>query len=349
MEKKRLLYGASPSAFKSKGGGEVLLLKSKQYLEEMGFCIEVFDGSQSFGEFDLFHNFNVHRDCFNQLKKAKESDLAVVVSPVYWPSLKHAIKWNQGFGKKTKLIAVELLNKLDFFGLTKVKKMLDLADVITPSSLAEAAIIEKMFKIRPEKISLIHNGVDVRFQTAAPDAFVKKSGLKDFVLYVGRIEERKNVLSLIKAMNGIEEKLVVVGDVKRGSEAYAARCRKEAGKNVVFLPGLDHESGLLESAYAACKVFALPSWYETPGLAALEAGLAGANVVVTREGCTKEYFSGFASYANPESIEDIREKLEMELEKPKGLGLKRHILQNFLWKSTAEETKAAYEKALQVK
>ena len=46
----------------------------------------------------------------------------------------------------------------------------------------------------------------------------------------------------------------------------------------------------LASAYAAARVFALPSWFETPGLAALEAGLAGCAVAITPYGSTRDYF-----------------------------------------------------------
>ena len=68
------------------------------------------------------------------------------------------------------------------------------------------------------------------------------------------------------------------------------KCVKEAGSNVKFLGDLDHSSDMLRSAYAACDVFVLPGWFETPGLAALEAALAGAKVVATKGGSTKEYF-----------------------------------------------------------
>jgi len=113
----------------------------------------------------------------------------------------------------------------------------------------------------------------------------------------------------------------------------------------VFLPALDHGSEMLESAYAACKTFVLPSWYETPGLAALEAGLAGANIAITREGCAKEYFAGFASYINPAGIRNIREKVLESMQKAKTPGLKSHIEKNFLWEKTALETAEAYHKA----
>jgi len=341
--KKRILFGTSPNAFENKGGGEILLMKSRQYVEALGFETMLFDGRQEFAGFDLFHNFSLHRDCFSNIKKAKEAGLKIAISTVYWPSLRHAMLWDRPLKSRLRLLAVELINRLDFAGLSAVKKMLAMADVVAPSSIAEAMMLEKTFNVRPERISIIPNGVEKRFAKANSGMFEKKYGLKDFVLYAGRIEERKNLLSLIKAIDETG-RLVVIGNPKQGSEAYYKAC-KEAGKNTVFLPALDHGSEMLESAYAACRTFVLPSWYETPGLAALEAGLAGANIVVTREGCAKEYFAGFALYINPASIQDIREKILESMQKAKLAGLKSHIEKNFLWEKTALETAEAYRKA----
>lgn len=343
--KKRILFGASPGAFANKGGGEILLMKSRQYVEQLGFETALFDGSQDFSGFDLFHSFSLHRDCFPAVKRAKEAGLKIVISPVYWPCFGSAMRWDRPLEERLRLLAVEMINRLDLFGLSSVRKMLSMADLVTPSSVAEAIMLEKMFMVRPEKISVVHNGVDKRFAKADSKMFEKEYGLKGFVLYAGRIEERKNVLSLIRAVDGTG-RLVVIGNPKQGSEAYYKACRK-AGKSTIFIPGLDHGSKMLESAYAACRAFALPSWYETPGLAALEAGLAGANVAVTREGCTKEYFSGLASYANPADIQDIREKVLEAMKKAKTPGLKSRIEKNFLWEKTAEETAASYKKALE--
>ncbi len=68
---------------------------------------------------------------------------------------------------------------------------------------------------------------------------------------------------------------------------------------VIWLGRLDHHDPLLASAYAAARVFALPSWFETPGLAALEAALAGCAVVITPYGSTREYFGDLVEYARP--------------------------------------------------
>ncbi|MDD5163417.1 MAG: glycosyltransferase [Candidatus ainarchaeum sp.] len=292
----------------------------------------------------MLHNFSIHRDTFPVVQKAFEAKVPVAISTIYWPSLKHSLLWNRGLGKKARALAVELINRLDFFGFSSVKKTLRRADLLLPNSETEKKIVLDYFGVKKERIVPIVNGVDERFKDANSKEFEQKFGLKNFVLYVGRIEERKNVLSLVRAMKDSKEKLVIIGNAKYGSEKYAEKCREEAGKNTVFLPGIPHESGLLESAYAACRVFALPSWYETPGLAALEAGLAGANIVITQEGCTKEYFGEFASYVNPASVKDIREKIFFEFEKAGNKGLQQRIMKNFLWKNTALRTFEAYKK-----
>ncbi|MBN2067709.1 MAG: glycosyltransferase [Candidatus Diapherotrites archaeon] len=350
MEKIRVLFNTSRHAFQNKGGGEVLLLKSKQHLEKEGVQGEIFQaGKGRFKGFDLFHNFSIHRSCFQQIRAAKEAGIPVALSPVYWPSLRYSLLWNKGLGKKAKAVAVELINMLDFLSLSKVRKMFQMSDAVLASSRAVAEIYRKRFNVPSEKISIVYNGVDKRFKSAKPAPFQSKHGLKGFVLYVGRVEPRKNVLSLVRAMKGVDEKLVVIGGAKSGSEAYFEQCKREAGKNVFFLGKIDHESEMLASAYAACKVFALPSWYETPGLAALEAGLAGANVAITREGSTREYFSNKAAYVNPNSVEDIREKVKQQLEKPKSSDLAAHIEKNFLWENTATQTRKAYGKILRGK
>ena len=93
---------------------------------------------------------------------------------------------------------------------------------------------------------------------------------------------------------------------------------------------MDNDSPMLSSAYASCNTFALPSLYETPGIAALEAGLAGAKIVITPYGGTKDYFKDMAIYSDPYSVDSIKKSIEDSLNKPKDDKLKKHIEQNFL-------------------
>ncbi|HNV87022.1 MAG TPA: hypothetical protein PKL97_08705, partial [Candidatus Omnitrophota bacterium] len=105
---------------------------------------------------------------------------------------------------------------------------------------------------------------------------------------------------------------------------------------------ISHQSGLLAAAYAACNTFLLASWLETPGLAALEAALAGAKVVITEEGATQEYFSGYATYVAPDKLRDIRKKTLDVYEKSGDSKLREHVQQNYLWVHAARKTLEGY-------
>ena len=224
--------------------------------------------------------------------------------------------------------------------------MMHASDILLPNSETEADQLVRYFGCSREKISIVPNGVEESFATATPDAFIRKYSLKDFILCVGRIEPRKNQLNMIRALKETDVPFVVIGDYVPKYENYYEMCRREAGANVHFLGAIDHASGLLASAYAASKVFLLASWLETPGLAALEAGLAGSNVVITTEGATREYFGEFAGYAPPENLDEIRIQTLAALKKEKNNRLKEHIRSHFLWKNTAQKTLEAYQEIL---
>jgi len=344
MKKLNILFNTSPGSFKNAGGGEMQLLETKKELEKLGHSVKILEQENyqvNWESFDIFHNFNIHRDNLEFIEKAKKADLPVAISTIYW----HAPLQKIGSGTGLKGLAVETINMLAP-GQSKVGKIVKQADVLLPNSLAEAMQLEKVFGVAEEKIAVVHNGVQERFAKASPNDFEKEFGLKDFVLYVGRIEERKNVLGMIEAFNSIgnSEKLVVIGSAAEKDAAYLETCKRTANESVLFLPPMEHEGEMLASAYAACKVFCLPSFYETPGLAALEAGLAGANLVVTQEGCTKEYFGEHALYVNPNSVADILEKIVKGIKMPKSKDLSRHILENFLWEKAAKQTLEAYKK-----
>jgi glycosyltransferase involved in cell wall biosynthesis len=108
------------------------------------------------------------------------------------------------------------------------------------------------------------------------------------------------------------------------------------------IPALPSDSPLLASAYAACDVFVLPAYYETPGLAALEAGLAGAKICITRHGGTMEYFGDLADYLEPSDQASIRNALMAALARPKTPQLRETILSKYLWSHAGKRLAAAY-------
>ena len=94
----------------------------------------------------------------------------------------------------------------------------------------------------------------------------------------------------------------------------------------------------------------MPSLFETPGLASLEAAFCGCRLIVTTGGATREYFKDNALYVNPNDIDDIREKMLAILKDTKNRELhrksemlKQEILKIYNWKKIAESTYKIYE------
>ena len=104
----------------------------------------------------------------------------------------------------------------------------------------------------------------------------KKYGVKDSILNVGHIGvPRKKTLSLVRALSKINHPSVIIGRIYPSREADLCMEEGKKNKNLTIITGIDHDSPMLASAYAASRVFVLPAMYETPGIAALEAGLSG--------------------------------------------------------------------------
>ena len=87
----------------------------------------------------------------------------------------------------------------------------------------------------------------------------------------------------------------------------------------------------------------LPSWFETPGLAALEAALAGTAVVLTPNGCTREYFGDRVEYARPNRPREVAQSLDRAWNEGPSPGLKAWIGSHYPWTVVAKRTAEAYD------
>ncbi len=336
----KILYGAQPAVAIKKGGLYIQLLKTKSHMEKLGFIIDLNDPwiDPDKEEYNLFHLFGANFSTNILGTLIKDKNIPLIVTPVFFS--KH---------KAQTLRFVNRINSL-LFKVFKVstphiytKELLDRADRTLPNTQREKNLIIKGFGIPENSVTLIHNGVEERFYNASPELFVKKFGIKDFILYVGYIGNgRKNTLNLVRAVKGIDTPVVFIGPVVK--TPYGEQCIVEIteNKNITVLKPLPHDSPLLESAYAACDTFVLPSLFETPGLAALEAGLSGAKIVITKYGGTYDYFGDEAVYIEPKSVSSIRNGIIKSLSQAKTDSLKNHILKSYLWKDIAKEIEKVY-------
>lgn len=343
----KIAFFVYPSAFQNKGGGEIVLEQVEKYVGRAGVEVKRFDmWNDRIEDFDILHVFGSVKDCLALMKVAKSRDVKVALESIFWSDFRRAFCEDGSVLKKTELALRHAMKLTCPFFPSSRRKMFQTADIIFPNSENEAVQISRLFAIPKSKMFVVPNGVDTKYSAARPDLFHKKYGLKDFVLSVGRVEPRKNQLNLIRAMKNVDRDLVLVGDCVSGCEGYYEKCRKEAGDRTHFLGHIVHGSDLLMSAYAACDVFVLPGWFETPGLAALEAALAGAKVVATEGGSTKEYFHDKVHYIRPNEVGDIHEKIEDALSEKGTRDLKGLVSGAFTWEKVAEKTIEGYEQVL---
>ncbi|HTR81791.1 MAG TPA: glycosyltransferase family 4 protein [Bacteroidota bacterium] len=327
------------------GGPRVQILGTKKGLEELGVHVTLFDPWQSPHsklQCDIFHLFSANVGTFHLARNIQTFSIPLVTSPIFFTQhAPHVIRLSLAVEHTLKRIRPGIWTDYGF-----TEQICNWSKAVLPNTSDESHLIEKGLGIQHAKVTVIPNGVDPKFEHGDPGIFKKKYGLDKFVLNVGHIgPARKNVLKLIHALQTIDCPAVIIGKII-GDEGK--QCVEEASKNkkILIIPGLENDSEMLSSAYAACDVFVLPSLFETPGIAALEAGLAGAKIVVTPYGGTREYFGGMAAYVEPRSVESIRNGIVSALNENRNDKLVHHIKREYLWTKVAEKTLAVYKKVL---
>jgi len=340
------------TAFEAPGGAEIyflnLLNTLRQLKDQFDVEVDLYDPlrkSIAYYDVAVFYNSTAHSAlAYDFLLVAKRAKKRTVNIPVYFSlhfSFSNIEKFLYTMGLLFVRLYIERTGILFRSKLEFLYKSLHLAELILVSGEGEAKVLNRDFKIDKQRIEILPVAVEEKFANSDPNLFIEKYGVSDFILYVGKIAKRKNVLSLIKAYKiaCIDAPLVIVGHIAEYD--YYQQVLEYIKKHNLFhkiliIPGLDHSSELLASAYAASRVLVLPSYYETPGIAALEAALTGTNIVITKYGTTMEYFKHYALYVDPYNIKDIAHKLEIAYNRPKpNTKLREYILNNFTYTRVA--------------
>ena len=342
----RIFLAGHPTVMLNKGGPSFKIKAMKKALTNLGVEVNYLDywnDKLKLGEKDLVHIFNASIATYSLAKNLTAYGAKYVVNPIFYS--RHTAKVLNLYQNMEKLLRKIFIRSYSDYYFTK--SICEGAEYILPNTAAEGKLLSKGLNVDKNKMFIIHNGVEKRFAEANSKLWIEKYGFKDFVLHVGHLGSvRKNSLNIIKAMQKSGLKSVIIANVLNNKNGNQCRAEIEKSANISLIEWLNHDSLLLESAYAACKTFILPTRYETPGRAALEAGLAGANIVITPYGGTREYFRNYVDYADPYSINDIKAKIEKSYNQPKNDNLKKHIHANFLWEKIAKETLKIYQRVL---
>jgi glycosyltransferase involved in cell wall biosynthesis len=329
------------AAYQNPGGGEVVLNKHYEHLRARGHQVELFNQwSHKIQDFDLVHNFgSINRDFWFAVKGAS---IPLVVTPILWPQRSIFNTICAPLGKFFRNASPYTRNPL------KVYHEFRLPDRLIVNSQSEAEKIASVFGLHPEHFSVIPNGVDRSFRDADPNLFTNRYQVDNFLLCVGRIANVKNQLGLIRATIGLNMRLVLIGSAEPSAMGYYEQCRKEAPADTLFIDRVEQGSPLLASAFAAARLVVIPSLFETCGIVAMEAGLAGGTVAITKNGGTREYYKEYVSYLDPQSTSTLRKTLlsALGVNNPRASGFQTYIQQNYLWERVMDQTIEIYRAVL---
>lgn len=229
------------------------------------------------------------------------------------------------------------------------------ARILTDSQFSKSQIME-LYKVPEGKITVLHGGIDKeRFNTIKKEQakahIAEKYGLQKYILNVGRLEPRKNQLSLIKAFhsllmsNKIEHKLVIIGpkDFRYSPIlAYISRNRLDDFIHV-FSNIEDYE---LPDFYKASDLFIYPSIAEGFGLPVLEAMACGIPVIGSDSTSIPDVIGDAGMLIDPFDVEKIADVIHAVLSKEElAKELSDKALQRasqFNWEDAARKTFRIY-------
>ncbi|MFS4472972.1 glycosyltransferase family 4 protein [Chryseobacterium sp. T20] len=196
----------------------------------------------------------------------------------------------------------------------KFKKAADTADKIIAISDQTKRDIIQYLKVPETKIEVIYQGCHHAFkEQQSPElmeAVKEKFKLPErFVLNVGTIEDRKNLLNVVKAINGTEIPLVVVGRKTKYYQKIERFLKKnKMEKQVLFLEGVSMDE--LACLYKLADIFVYPSFFEGFGIPVIEALFSKTVVVTSNTSCLPEAGGKDSVYVNPDNDLDIRAKIK---------------------------------------
>ncbi len=233
-----------------------------------------------------------------------------------------------------------------------VPRSLERAAALIAVSANTAEDLSDRFGIDPRRIEVVHSGVNAAFRPLereqAQEVRQRYQLPERFILFVGTIEPRKNLLTLLEAWVQMSDRppLVIAGGWGWRFEEVETRLQR-LGDRVRLLGGVPPAD--LPALYSLATCLAHPAWYEGFGLTPLEAMACGTPVVCSDTSSLPEVVGDAALLVDPGDVDAWRVGLERVLsDLDFAADLRRKgILRaaEFSWDSSAEKTWKVIERA----
>jgi glycosyltransferase involved in cell wall biosynthesis len=196
-----------------------------------------------------------------------------------------------------------------------LRKTLELSDLVVADSECTKKDIVDVFRVKPESVEVVYPALPA-LEPEAPEEVqrARLAGLGlapgGYMLCVGNIEPRKNIGRLLEVVSRLDAQipLVLVGRKawlwKDSLRLMPELCRRRKALHLGYLSRQD-----LHALYRHARFLVFPSLYEGFGFPALEAMALGCPVIAANTSSLPEVCGPAALYVDPQSVEDIVEKM----------------------------------------
>lgn len=230
--------------------------------------------------------------------------------------------------------------------------------IITPSESVRREVCEHL-PVEPSKVIAIPEAARPIFRRASREQIAevrrRLDVAEEFILFVGTIEPRKNLLMLVRAFEEVlketssSPQLVIAGGLGwQNDDLYAHIAKAGIGDRVRFTGYVSDED--LCALYSSCRACVYPSLYEGFGLPPLEAMACGAPVITSRIASIVETVGDAARLVAPDDMQSltraILDLLRDEAERRHFAVAGRARAAEFTWEKTARATLEVYNLAL---
>jgi glycosyltransferase involved in cell wall biosynthesis len=261
-------------------------------------------------------------------------------------------------------ILPETVNEKTLYILNRdLERSIKRADAIITVSENSKKDLMKFHNVDQQKIHVIPPGIDYDFyqpgQNISSELHQKiqeKYSLPDhYLLYLGTIEPRKNIVSIVDAYSLLSDeirdkyKLVIAGGIGWKSKSIMKKISNSSCSDSIIITGYVDESDK-PYIYGKASVFVFPSLYEGFGMPIIEAMASGTAVVTSDNSSLPEAGGTAAQYTDALDVKGISNLITKILvdDTFRTQCIKDGIehTKNFSWKDSADKTIAVYEKLL---
>jgi glycosyltransferase involved in cell wall biosynthesis len=228
------------------------------------------------------------------------------------------------------------------------------ADRIVTVSECSAHDIERIYHIPRDKITVAYQSAEVNFRprdkAQSRDHIARVYSIHTpFILYVGRVQARKNVPRLIEAFSTVRVRhpnmrLVIVGKPDLHYDKVQKKLRELRLEDAVILPGYVAAEDL-PLFYNASEICVFPSIFEGFGLPVMEGLASGVPTLTSRRTSLEEIAGDGALFVDPLNVNSIAEGILHLLENP---GLQHELVERGLRRSACFSTAGFAAKILEV-